>query len=403
MRSAIDKEKLEKLLSELISIYSPYLKEEKAMEFVLNWFQERGLPAEYHRYSEDRILNFKGINVVGSLKGDKIGPKVLLNGHIDTVEKTQDWTKNPLNPYREGDKLFGLGALDMKSGVASIMMAVEAFHRTYKSFAGEILYTVVSDEEGPYGLGTDALILDGITDGADVAIVPEPSSGFTGKPFPVLCLGARGGWNYTVFLKGKAAHAANPDSGLSAIVEASKLIIELKKMSGLSDKALGKGDLCVIGINGGGAACSVAEKAAFTVFRHVVRGETKEYLIEEVLEAANRAGITAEINVKFRDSPHSLNGGFYPYTVEEDNEYTVVLKESIEEVTGEPTKIDYFSSIGDFNYLGTRANIPTFVFGPSGENYHTADEYVNFSSVASTADVIFRFLEKILVIENPDN
>lgn len=403
MRLAIDKEKLEKLLYELISIYSPYLKEEKAMDFVLNWFHERGLPADYHKYSEDRILHFKGINVVGSIKGDRKGPKVLLNGHIDTVIKTEDWTRDPLNPSREGDKLYGLGALDMKSGVAAIMMAVEAFHKTYKSFAGEILYTLVSDEEGPYGLGTDALILDGITDGADVAIVPEPSSGFTAKPFPVLCLGARGGWNYTVFLKGKAAHAANPKLGLSAIVEASKLILELKKMEGLTDKALGKGDLCVIGINGGGAACSVAEKASFTVFRHVVRGETKEYLIEEVMEAAKKSGILAELDIKFRDSPHSLNGGFYPYTVEEDNEYTLLLKESIKEITGKSARIDYFSSIGDFNYLGTRVNIPTFVFGPSGENYHKSDEYVNFSSVVSTAKVIFRFLEKTLVRQNPDN
>lgn len=402
MRSAIDKEKLEKLLSELISIYSPYLKEEKAMEFVLRWFEERGLPASYHKYSENRILNFKGINVVGSIKGDKKGPKVLLNGHIDTVQKTEDWTKDPLKSSREGDKLFGLGSLDMKSGVAAIMMAVEAFNKAYKSFAGEILYTIVSDEEGPYGLGTDALILDGITDDVDVAIVPEPSSGFTSKPFPVLCLGARGGWNYTVFIKGKSAHAANPKAGLSAIVEASKLILELKKMEGLFDSALGKGDLCIIGINGGGAACSVAEKASFTVFRHVVRGESKEYLVEEVLKAANNAGISAEIEIKFRDSPHSLNGGFHPYTVEEDNHYTLILKESIEEVVGEPTKIDYFSSIGDFNYLGTRVNVPTFVFGPSGENYHMKDEYVNFSSVVATADVIFRFLEKVLITQNPD-
>lgn len=398
MISVIDKEKLEKLLSDLISIYSPYLKEEKAMEFVLNWFKERELPAKYHKYSEDRILNFKGINVVGSIKGNKKGPTVLLNGHIDTVEKTEDWTKDPLSASREGDKLFGLGALDMKSGVAAMMMAIETFHNTYKSFAGEILYTVVSDEEGPYGLGTDALILDGITDGVDVAIVPEPSSGFTAKPFPVLCLGARGGWNYTVFLKGKAAHAANPKVGLSAIVEASKLILELKKTNGLSDSKLGKGDLCVISIDGGGAACSVAEKASFTVFRHVVRGETKEYLIKEVLEAAKKVGLTAQINVEFRDSPHSLNGGFDPYTVEEDNAYTLLLKESIEEVTGESARIDYFSSIGDFNYLATRANIPTFLFGPSGENYHMMDEYVNFSSVIKTAEVIFRFLEKMLII-----
>lgn len=395
-QSKIDKEKLEKLLSELISIYSPYLKEDKAMEYVFKWLQDRDLPAEYHRYSEDRILNYKGLNVIGKLTGDREGPRILLNGHVDTVEKTDSWSSDPIEPRREGDRLYGLGALDMKSGVAAIMMAVEAFKRNHSSFAGEIVYTIVSDEEGPYGLGTDALILDGITDNVDAAIVPEPSSGFVGKPFPVLCLGARGGWNYSVFLKGKAAHAANPEKGLSAIIEASKLIMELKNTETVVDDKLGKGDICIIGINGGGAACSVAEKAVFTVFRHVVRGETREYLVQEVMDAAKRAGVQAEIQVKFRDSPHSLNGGFDPYTVEEDNEYTVKLRESIDHVTGSPGEIDYFSSIGDFNYLGTRAGIPTFVFGPSGENYHTADEYVNMSSVVQTAEVIYKFLEKTL-------
>lgn len=397
MQSAIDREKLEKLLSELISIYSPYLKEENAMEYVLKWFTDRDIPAQYHRYSEDRILKYNGINVIGRLTGDREGPRILLNGHVDTVEKTQDWATDPTVPTRDGDKLYGLGALDMKSGVAAIMMAVEAFKKNHKTFAGEIVYTIVSDEEGPYGLGTDALILDGITDNVDAAIVPEPSSGFVGKPFPVLCLGARGGWNYSVFLKGKAAHAANPEKGLSAIVEASKLIMELKGTKTIQDDKLGHGDICIIGMNGGGAACSVAEKAVFTVFRHVVRGESRDYLVQEVMDAAKRAGIQAEIQVKFRDSPHALNGGFDPYTVEEDNPYTLKLRESISEVTGSPGEIEYFSSIGDFNYLGTRAGIPTFVFGPSGENYHTADEYVNLSSVVQTAEVIYRFLEKNLV------
>jgi succinyl-diaminopimelate desuccinylase len=83
--------------------------------------------------------------------------------------------------------------------------------------------------------------------------------------------------------------------------------------------------------------------------------------------------------------------------VEEDNPFTIKLRESINEVTGSPGEIEYFSSIGDFNYLGTRAGIPTFVFGPSGENYHTADEYVNLSSVVQTAEVIYGFLEKNLV------
>lgn len=394
--SVIDREKIEKLTSELIHIYSPYLKEDSIMEYVYNWFNERGLSARYHRYSEERILKYKGINVVGSLKGNSDGATVLLNGHVDTVYVSEGWTKDPLKPFRDGDKLYGLGALDMKSGVAAIMIAIEAFKNTVKDFKGEILYTIVSDEEGPYGLGTDALILDGITDNADVAIVPEPSSGFGGDDFPTLCLGARGGWNYTVNITGKTAHAATPEKGINAIVEASKLILELENTERISDDKLGKGDICIISASGGGAACSVAEKSSFTVFRHVVRGETKDYLIKEVMNAAKKANILGEINISFRDSPHSLNGGFEPYIVEKDNKYTKLLQESIAKVTGSEAKISYFSSIGDFNYLGTRANIPTFVFGPSGENYHTADEYVNISSVVKTSEVIYDFLVRTL-------
>ena len=400
MKNIVDKEKLEKLLSELISIYSPYLKEDEIMNYLFGWFKERNLPAEFHIYSEDRILKYKGTNVIGRLKGSRKGPVILLNGHADTVEKTSDWNTDPLRAVNKDGKLFGLGALDMKAGVAAIMIAIEAFHKNHKDFAGEIIYTLVSDEEGPYGLGTDAIILDGLADDADCAIVTEPSSGFTGEEFPVLCLGARGGYNYTVYLKGKASHAANPEKGINAISEASKLIVELEKSDLIEDEKLGRGDIAVISIEGGGAACSVAEMASFTVFRHVVRGETKEYLEDEVYEAAKRAGIRAEIKVAFRDSPHSLNDGFMPYVVDEDDHYTTMLQRSIEDVTGRKAAIDYFSSIGDFNYLGTRLKIPTFVFGPSGDNFHSSDEYVELESVVKTCEVIYNFLERMLVLNN---
>lgn len=396
MKEYINRDRAFDLLSNLIQIYSPYLKEDKAMEFAYDWMNKRDLHPKYHRYEENKILKYNGTNVIGSLKGREGGPTVLLNGHLDTVEICEGWTKEPLKATLEDDKLYGLGALDMKSGVAAIMLAIEAFKNTVDDFKGEILYTFVSDEEGPYGLGTDSLILDGITNKADVAIVPEPSSGFTGKGFPCLCLGARGGWNYTVKIVGKSAHAANPDEGINAIVEASKLILELKNSEAIVDEKLGKGDICIISSEGGGAACSVADKAAFTVFRHVVRGETRDYLRQEVEEAAKRAGVRGKITMEFRDAPHSENGGFQPYTVDEDNEYTKILKESIANITGEETTTAYFSSIGDFNYLGSRANIPTFVFGPNGENYHTSDEYVNLESVVKTSEVIYDFLISLL-------
>ncbi|MCR2045185.1 M20 family metallopeptidase [Anaerosalibacter massiliensis] len=393
----INRFKVEKLLTKLIGIYSPYLQEQEAMNYVYSWLKEKDIAVKYHNYTEDKILNYKGINVIGRIKGQKKGPVVLLNGHLDTVKICEGWTREPLKATIEGDRLYGLGALDMKSGVVAIMLALEAFVNTVGEFNGEVLYTLVSDEEGPYGLGTDSLILDGITDDVDVAIVTEPSSGFTGIDFPCLCLGARGGWSYTVEFIGKSAHAANPEEGISAINDAAKVLLELEKVELKEDEKLGKGSNCVIGISGGGAACSVADKAEFTIFRHIVRHENKEYIINEINKAIKRANIRSKTNIKFRQSPHEDNGGFQPYIVDKDNPYTKIIQQSIKEITNTEATISYFSSIGDFNYLGSRVNVPTFVFGPSGANYHTADEYVLLDTVVETSQIIYDFLVKTLV------
>ncbi len=48
-------------------------------------------------------------------------------------------------------------------------------------------------------------------------------------------------------------------------------------------------------------------------------------------------------------------------------------------------------------YVATRLGVPTFVFGPDGENYHTRDEFVYVDSAVATARVIYRFLERLLV------
>lgn len=384
------------LLTALVEIPSPYFQEKEIMDFVYHWLLSNGLPAEYHLYHEEKITDFQGANVIGRLKGNRRGTKILLNGHLDTVQICEGWNRNPLAAQVEGDRLYGLGALDMKSGAAAILLAVDAFQKLVKDFSGEVIYTFVSDEEGPFGLGTDALIVDEKVSDADVAIVPEPSSGFCKVPFPSLCLGARGGWNYTVEVQGKSAHAANPEQGINAVVEASKIILELEKASLGIDEKLGKGSICILSLNGGGAACSVADSASFTVFRHVVRGEDQEYIKKEFEDAVRRANIYGTARMSFRDAPHEKNAGFDPYIVPVEHLYTKKILESIRNTTGLSGNIQYFSSIGDFNYIATRLKIPTFVFGPSGENYHGPDEYVSIDSAVTTAKVIFNFLLQTL-------
>ncbi|MDO5714746.1 MAG: M20/M25/M40 family metallo-hydrolase [Tissierellia bacterium] len=394
----IKKEEVTTLLENLVSIPSPYFEENEIMEYVNQWFEDRNIHSFIHTYHESKVTGFHGKNVIAQMKGKKPGPKILLNGHLDTVQPTHGWSKNPYGERVE-NLLYGIGALDMKSGCAAIMMAMEAFQKNVKEFKGEVLATFVSVEEGPYGMGTNALIEDGYMEDIDISIITEPSAGFTEKSYPNLCLGARGGYGLSVEFYGKSAHGANPHMGISALKDAAKFILECDHISYTNDEKLGTGDLCIIGMESNGGACSVPDFAKVNIFWHIVRGENEETIIHELEKAIKRANIKSNYKIIFRDAPSEESKGFQAYTVREDNSFVQSFMESVETICGEKPSISYFQSIGDFNYLGTRLETPALIFGANGKNYHSPDEFVDLETVYKTTKTLYQFLVDTLVEE----
>ena len=393
----INEEKVIDLLSQLIKIKSVYLEENEIMTFVHEYLKENKLDSRIQTYSEKEILNYDGKNIIGSLKGKNEGPVIYLNGHLDTVQLTKGWSTDPLEPIVKGNKMYGLGSLDMKSGVVAIILALQEFDKNYKDFNGKILYSFVSDEEGPFGLGTDEVINSGFVDDADIAIITEPSSGFSNIPFPCLALGARGGFSYTVEFFGKAAHGANPEQGVSAILSASQFALGIKSVTLEDDDELGPGSNCIIEINGGGATCSVADYAYVKVFRHINTKEDRGYVIKEIKDTIKKADIPCDYEISFRKAPSASTDGFLPYVFKKTDNFVEEFIESMETVAGKEPVLNHFSSIGDFNYVGSRLKIPTLVFGPDGKNYHSPDEYVLIDSVVKTSEVLYDFFKKILL------
>ncbi len=384
------------LLAELVRIPSAYFREEAVMDFALSWMRKARVPAQFHRFHEKKVHDYRGTNVVGVLEGSIPGPVIVLNGHLDTVRLCEGWTRDPFGAQIEGNRMYGLGACDMKGGCAAIMVALREFVSKGSSFRGKIIYTLVCDEEGPFGLGTDALILDGvIPSGADVAIITEPSSAFAHVAFPSICLGARGGWNYSVRFTGRSAHGAEPEKGINAVSEAARVLLELEKTELKPHEKLGSGSLCCIDFHGGGAALSVPDDAFFTIFRHVVVGESRNSVLMEAEEAIERAGIRGTARVSFREAPHEDCDGFPAYVVPDDHPMVMEMSRAMEKVTGRNPAFSYFSSVGDFCYTGGRLGIPTLVTGSGGGNFHAADEYVEIDSVTATSEIIHEFLCRI--------
>ncbi|WP_458186014.1 M20 family metallopeptidase [Haladaptatus sp. NG-WS-4] len=376
------------LLQEMVRIPSPYFEEHELSEFVYDWLDARDLDPEYHHVSEPEMTEYEGDNVVARLEGsDPDAPTLLLNAHMDTVQLVEDWEEDPCSGRIEGRKLYGQGACDMKGGLAAIMVAFDALTET--DLAGDVLFTAVVDEEGPYGLGTDRLIRDGLTDDCDAAIVTEPGPILAQEDIenPALLLGARGRVLLDIEVRGKAAHGSQPHRGVNAIVDAGKVADTLANLDVGTHPKLGDGSVCPLLLEGGSTTLSVPERARLVVDRHIVLGETEELVCEQVEAAIEGLDIESEVVVGLRESPEP-DMRYGPYVTPTDHPLVGALSGATESVAGVEPAVGYFASVGDFNYLGDRADLPTVIVGPDGENIHGAGEFVYTDEVVETARIV---------------
>ncbi|MGJ5617789.1 acetylornithine deacetylase/succinyl-diaminopimelate desuccinylase family protein [Sulfitobacter sp. MF3-043] len=152
-------------------------------------------------------------NIVARRTGARSGDCVHFNSHTDVVEVGAGWTFDPFGAEVSDGKIYGRGTCDMKGGLASSIIAAEAFIETHPEFSGAIEISGTADEEsGGYG-GVAYLAEHGYFDPARVqhVIIPEPLNKDR------ICLGHRGGWWAEIETKGEIAHGSMPFLGDCAV------------------------------------------------------------------------------------------------------------------------------------------------------------------------------------------
>ena len=152
-------------------------------------------------------------NVIARRQGKYPGPTVHFNSHIDVVIAGDGWSVDPFEGVIKDGKIFGRGTCDMKGGLATSIIAVEAYIRANPDFCGAIeISGTVDEESGGFG-GVAYLASKGLFSKprVDHVIIPEPLNKDR------ICLGHRGVWWAEIETKGQIAHGSMPFLGDCAV------------------------------------------------------------------------------------------------------------------------------------------------------------------------------------------
>jgi succinyl-diaminopimelate desuccinylase len=139
-------------------------------------------------------------------------PVFCFAGHTDVVPTgpLEEWHSQPFAPTLRDGLLYGRGAADMKSGLAAMITATEAFIERHPRHRGTIAFLVTSDEEGPSVDGTKRVVetLKARGERIDWCVVGEPSS--EARLGDTIRIGRRGSLSGRLTVHGVQGHVAYP-------------------------------------------------------------------------------------------------------------------------------------------------------------------------------------------------
>lgn len=308
-------------------------------------------------------------------------PRLLFDGHVDTVAANPNWSRDPLVPVVEGRRLYGLGAVDMKGPVAAMILGV-----AQAAQAGEIAGTV----------GVSISTLEEVLEGAALAPLVEcfdPDAVVIAEPSNLqLMLAQRGRAEIIVDFRGVAAHAAFPECGVNALDAAAAFLCSVRDRAEPSDPVLGRGILVATeatteptpGVS------VVPGRARLRLDRRTLPGESAEQVLAELepaLQAARAVGAEATATISVGEltsyTGYRLEGErFLPaWRLSDAHPLARAAGRALSAAIGTAT-VSHYAFCTNGSMTAGRLGIPTIGFGPGDtQQAHQADEHIDIDDL----------------------
>lgn len=338
---------------------------------------------EMRRLDYDQVWMDDHGNVLGRI-GTADGPLLMFDSHMDTVEvpDPEAWDSDPYVATHRGGRLYGLGACDMKSGLAATVYGAALLARRKRDLAGSVVVACVGLEEPSEGTCTRTLFEhDEIC--PDWVVIAEPSN-------LQVVRAQRGHVEMLVTVRGKSAHSSAPELGQNAIYAASRLIFGLEILAGqlMTDPFLGPGVLAVTEIKSFAASRNaVPHRCEMFLDRRLTVGETEAMALMEVQRVIAREGVAAEVQVIEQDIVthtgqrlHARRASL-PWALDERHPLVQAMVQAARSVGLRPSLTRWnFATEGA--YTAAVARVPTVGFGPGDpEAAHCPNDYVEIDQV----------------------
>lgn len=335
----------------------------------------------------DKVFTDKYGNIIGCIKGNRPGPKILFDGHIDTVPVANEleWTYPPFAAEIHDDKIYGRGTSDMKGAVAAMCVAAKYFKEDFgNDFAGELYIAGVVHEECFEGVASRE-VSKNIK--PDYVIIGEASN-------LNIKIGQRGRAEIIVETFGKSCHSANPEKGINAVYKMAKVIEAINTLEPPHHDILGDGILELTDIKSSPypGASVVPDYCCATYDRRLLVGETKESVLDPIKKLLlEMMAKDSTLNVKVSYSVgkekcytnNEITGErFFPgWLYDKNDEFVQKAYVQLKNNGFNPEITQYNFCTNGSHYAG-EAHIKTFGLGPSKENLaHTANEYIEINQL----------------------